>query len=108
VEIPIVQVLTTVPDADSADAIADALLAQQLAACVQVGAPIRSRYRWNGVIESASELPCTIKTTAAAADRVVDAVRTVHPYDVPEILVVPVLGGAADYLAWVAREVIVT
>jgi periplasmic divalent cation tolerance protein len=104
VETPAVQVVTTVPDEETAAAIADALLADRLAACVQVDGPVRSRYWWNGAIEESTELRCTIKTTAAAAERVVISVRELHPYDVPEILVVPVLGGDADYLEWLVRE----
>ena len=104
-ETPAVQVVTTVPDDAAADAIADALLRDRLAACVQISSPIRSRYWWQGAIEESTELRCTIKTTAAAADRVVATVRRLHPYDVPEILVTPVLDGAADYLTWVRAEV---
>jgi len=105
VETPAVQVVTTVPDEATAGAIADALLDARLAACVQVDGPIRSRYRWNGAVEESTEHRCTIKTTAAAAERVVTTVRELHPYDVPEILVVPVLDGDAAYLAWLRAEV---
>lgn len=102
---PVVQVTTTAPDEEVATRIASALLDRRLAACVQVAGPVRSRYWWVGAVEDATEWVCVAKTTAAAADLVVDAIRAVHPYDVPEILVTPVVGGNADYLAWVAGEV---
>jgi periplasmic divalent cation tolerance protein len=102
---PIVQVTTTVPTATAAAAVATALVDTGLAACVQVSGPVRSRYRWQGAVEEADEWCCVAKTTAAAAPAAVAAIRAVHPYDVPEILVTPVVGGHDAYLAWVAAEV---
>lgn len=102
---PIVQVVTTVPDEETARRITDALLQDHLAACVQVHGPIRSRYWWEGAIEDATEWLCVAKTTSAAAARATEAICAVHPYDVPEVLVTPVTGGNDAYLAWVADEV---
>lgn len=101
----LVQVTTTVPDEATANAIASALLDDRLAACVQVDGPIRSRYWWDGELEDASEWRCVAKTTAAAAERVVAAVVAVHPYDVPEVLVTPVLGAHPAYAHWVRATV---
>jgi periplasmic divalent cation tolerance protein len=101
---PVVQVTTTAPSEDVASQIASALLERRLAACVQVLGPIESRYWWDGVIESSTEWLCIAKTTFAAADRAVDAIGAVHPYDIPEITVVAVTGSDA-YLGWVVAEV---
>lgn len=102
---PIVQVTTTVPNDAVAATVASALVDAGLAACVQVSGPIRSRYRWQGAVEEAEEWTCVAKTTASAAPAAIDAIRGVHPYDVPEILVTPVVGGLASYLEWVGTEV---
>ena len=101
----VVQVTTTAPDEPTAGAIADALLDHRLAACVQVIGPIRSRYRWEGRVEDATEWLCVAKTTDGLAERAVDAICAIHPYDVPEVLVSPVTGGHGPYLDWVAAEV---
>ena len=101
----VVQVTTTAPDETVASSIAGALLDQRLAACVQVIGPIRSRYRWEGRVEDATEWLCVAKTTDAVAAQVTAAIIAVHPYDVPEVLVSPVTGGHGAYLDWVATEV---
>ena len=102
---PIVQVTTTAPSEEVADTLSAALVEGHLAACVQVTGPIRSRYRWQGDVETATEWQVVAKTTAAAADAVVARIVELHPYDMPEVLVTPVLDGADGYLAWVAGEV---
>ena len=103
-ELDAVQVSTTVPDEDVAAAISSALVDARLAACVQVLGPVHSRYWWEGAIESSVEWLCVAKTTRELAPRAVDAVRAVHPYDVPEILVTPVVGGNPDYVDWIAAS----
>lgn len=100
-----VQVTTATPSEDVADAIAAALLRRRLAACVQVVGPMRSRYWWHGSVETATEWQCVAKTTMDACTRAVDAIRAAHPYDVPEIVVTPIVDGDADYLAWILAEV---
>lgn len=97
-------VLTTLPDAASARALAAALVEQRLAACVNILAPCRSVYRWNGKLEDAEEVPLLIKTTAAAYPALETALRARHPYELPEIVAVPVAQGLPGYLAWVAAE----
>ena len=96
------QVTTTAPDEATADAIADALLDARLAACVQVDGPIRSRYWWDGAIDEATEWRCVAKTVASRAGEVVAAIVSVHPYDVPEVLVTAVVGAHDAYAAWVS------
>lgn len=99
-----VQLQFSIDDRAAADAIAGALLERRLVACVQVLGPMTSRYWWKGSIEVAEEWLCLAKTTAARADEVVAAIRDLHPYDVPELLVSPV-GGFDAYLAWIAATV---
>jgi periplasmic divalent cation tolerance protein len=101
----VVQVTTTAPTEADARRVADALLAERVAACVQVDGPITSRYRWEGAVTEATEWRCVAKTTAGAAERAVAAVVAAHPYDVPEVLVTTVDGGHQAYLDWVADEV---
>jgi len=103
-----IQVVTTVADRENADRIAMALVESRLAACVQVAGPITSTYRWQGKIETAEEWQCWAKTDRRLFAEVERAIRAIHPYDVPEILALPVLAGGADYLKWLdealARE----
>lgn len=97
-------VLCNAPDAATAEKLADHLLQSRLAACVNILAPCSSRYRWQGVIETATEVPLLIKTTAAAYPRLEAALREHHPYELPEIIAVPVDRGLPAYLQWVADE----
>lgn len=99
-------VLTNLPDEAHARALAEALVAARLAACVNILAPCRSVYRWDGKIEDATEVPLLIKTTAACYPALEAAIRERHPYELPEIVAVPVAHGLPDYLAWVAAETI--
>ena len=89
---------------EEADRIADALLGPRLAACVQVVGPVESRYWWDGSLESGTEWLCLAKTRTGLLDRVIDAVRTVHSYDTPEVIATPIVGGDPAYLAWLANE----
>lgn len=100
----ILLVLTNLPDADSAGRVARLLVEQRLAACVNVLAPCTSVYRWQGALETASELPLLIKTTRAAYPALQATLREAHPYELPEIVAIPVQEGLPDYLAWVAAE----
>jgi periplasmic divalent cation tolerance protein len=97
-------VLTNLPDEASATALAARLVEQRVAACVNVLAPCRSVYRWQGVIEEAREVPMLIKTTAARYAALEAAIRAGHPYELPEIVAVPVSVGLTGYLDWVAAE----
>jgi len=95
-------VLTNLPDADAARALAARLVEARLAACVNILAPCRSVYRWQGKVEDATEVPLLIKTTAARYAALEEAIRAAHPYELPEIIAVPLAQGLPDYLAWVA------
>lgn len=97
-------VITTLPDVASARALADTLVGGRLAACVSLQSPCRSVYRWQGQIEAAEEIPLWIKTTAERYPALEAAIRAHHPYELPEILAVPVERGLPDYLDWIARE----
>lgn len=97
-------VLTNLPDVASAEKLARALVESRAAACVNVFSACRSIYRWQGAVEAADEIPLLIKTTRAAYPRVEEVVRAQHPYDVPELIAVPITHGLPAYLDWVAKE----
>lgn len=97
-------VFTNLPDREAALKLANELVAKKLAACVNVLAECTSVYRWKGAIETAREVPVLIKTRAARYAEVEDAIRALHPYELPEIVAVPVARGGDDYLQWVAEE----
>jgi periplasmic divalent cation tolerance protein len=99
------EVTTTVSSQDLASTIASALVERHLAACVQISGPITSVYRWEATIETSTEYRLTAKTTAAVYKRLLAAVLELHPYDVPEVLAVPILDGHADYLTWLDEQV---
>lgn len=95
-------VLTNAPDMAAAQVLARSLVESRLAACVSIGPAVHSFYRWQGNIEQADEVTLTVKTVAARYGDVEAAIRAFHPYQVPEILAVPVSNGSAAYLAWIA------
>ena len=101
---PAIVVFTNVPDNATATALAQALLDERLAACVNIGAPVDSMYHWRGGIETARELPVAIKTRTALYSQVEAAIRNIHPYDTPEIIAIPMAAGDARYLAWIDAE----
>jgi periplasmic divalent cation tolerance protein len=97
-------VLTNLPDQSSAEALARHLIETRVAACVNILAPCRSVYRWQGAVEQADEVPLLIKSTAERYSDLEAAIRARHPYELPEIIAVPVSAGLPAYLAWVAAE----
>ena len=97
-------VLSTFPDIEKARQIGTALVESQLAACVNLIPAIESIYRWQGASETAQEVPVLIKTRAACYPALERAIRERHPYDVPEIIAVPVTRGLPAYLEWVESE----
>ena len=97
-------ILTNLPDGASAEALATYLVESRLAACVNIMAPCRSVYRWQAAVEQADEVPLLIKTTTERYPALEQAIRARHPYELPEIIAVPVVRGLADYLGWVAAE----
>mgnify|MGYP001043922135 FL=1 len=100
----VVLVFCNAPDAETARDIARRLVEDGVAACVNVGAPVLSIYRWKGEVESADEIPLFIKTTAARQRAVQETIARLHPYEVPEIIAVPVTEGLPAYLDWVRQE----
>jgi len=99
----VVAVLTTVTGAAQARKLARAIVAARLAACVQTF-PIHSTYWWQGKIESATERLAVAKTDEKLAPRLMRFIRKHHPYQLPEIVVVPLAGGLKEYLAWIRQE----
>jgi periplasmic divalent cation tolerance protein len=97
-------VLTTVPDPALAEVIARRLIDEHCAACVSIGAPVRSLYHWRGKTETAEEVPLTIKTTAGSYPTVERLILELHPYELPEIIALAVTGGLVPYLDWIAAE----
>lgn len=99
-----IQVLTTTGSREDADRIARSLVDERLAACVQVLGPITSTYRWQGAIEHGEEWLCLIKSHSDNYAELEQAIRRVHPYQVPEILAMPVVAGSQSYLEWLRGE----
>lgn len=97
-------VLTNLPDEATARALAALLVEKRLAACVNILASCRSVYRWQGKVGDAAEVPVLIKTTEPRYAELEAAIRAAHPYELPEIVAVPLARGLPDYLAWVAAE----
>ena len=98
-------VLCNCPDAATADRLASGLIEARLAACVNRLAPVQSVYRWDDRIETASEVPLLVKTTADGYPALQAWLVAEHPYEVPEIIALPLAGGLPAYLAWVSAEV---
>jgi periplasmic divalent cation tolerance protein len=97
-------VITNLPDRASAERLAEALIARRVAACVNVMAPCRSVYPWQGAVEHAEEHPVFVKTPADRYDALQQAIRELHPYELPEIIAVRLDAGLPEYLNWVASE----
>jgi periplasmic divalent cation tolerance protein len=100
-----VLIFTTMPDDERADALARTLVDERLSACVNVHAPMTSTYRWKGAVEREPERQLVIKTTRERVPDLETRLRALHPYEVPEFLVVAVDGGSAAYLDWVGSSV---
>lgn len=96
--------LCACPDADTAHRIADGLVEERLAACVQILPGATSVYRWQGKLERASETLLSIKTTRDRLDTLTARVVELHPYELPEVVAVEITGGLPAYLDWIARE----
>ena len=97
-------VLTNLPDRAAAEKLADALIEQRLAACVNILAPCRSVYRWKNDLQHDEEYPMLIKTTAERYGALEAAIRAGHPYELPEIIALTVERGLPAYLDWVAAQ----
>jgi periplasmic divalent cation tolerance protein len=97
-------VFTNLPDRASAERLAEALIEARVAACVNVLAPCRSVYRWKNAVQRDEEHPVLIKTTRERYPALEAAIRERHPYELPEIVAVPIERGLPAFLAWVAAE----
>ncbi len=98
-------VLVTVPNAETAEKLAEALVGERLAACVNLLPEMRSIYRWKGAVERDREQLCLIKTTRVVFERLRARVVELHPYEVPEVIALPVERGHAPYLDWLTGSV---
>lgn len=97
-------VMTNCPDQTNAETIARALVEAGLAACVNILAPCQSIYRWQGSIETANEVPLLIKTTSERYSELEALIRAGHPYQVPEIIALPITAALPAYLDWLVSE----
>jgi periplasmic divalent cation tolerance protein len=100
-----IQITTTIDSRDLAMQIAGKLVEKKIAACVQVSGPITSIYEWKAKIENAEEWYCVIKTRKNLYQKVEEAIKAIHPYEVPEIIALPILEGNKDYLDWITQVV---
>ena len=99
-----VLILTTAPTQEEAARIAEALVTEKLAACVQTS-PIESWYRWDGKVERAAEVRLHIKTSEERATEVEQRIAAMHSYELPELVRISIAGGSAAYLGWIAQSV---
>ena len=97
-------VLVTAPDEATAERITRTVVEERLAACGNIVPRIRSIYRWDDAVQQEDEVLVILKTEGARAEALRERVVALHPYDIPEVLVLPILGGHAPYLEWVARS----
>jgi periplasmic divalent cation tolerance protein len=97
-------VFSTAPNDEVAEALAEFLVAERLAACVNLVDGIRSIYRWQGEVHRDSEVLLIVKSSRDLLEPLVETLQNRHPYDCPEIVAVPIVGGSGDYLAWMASS----
>lgn len=98
-----IQVLTTLENRDDAEKIARALVEKRIAACVQIMGPLTSFFQWQGKLDSAEEYLCVIKSRSDLFQEMETIIKSMHPYEVPEILATPITKGNKDYLSWLAE-----
>jgi periplasmic divalent cation tolerance protein len=99
-----IQVTTTTETKEQAQTIAQHLVETKLAACVQIVGPIASIYHWKGKVENAQEWLCLIKTKDGLYNKMETAIKSLHPYETPEIIAVPIVKGSKEYLNWLDDE----
>ena len=100
----VVLILTTVPDDDRGETLAQTLVTERLAACVNVLGPMTSTYRWQGAVERESERQLVVKTTRDRVEAVRQRIAQLHSYELPELIVLDVVDGSLGYLDWVKAE----
>ena len=99
-----IQVYTAIDSKEAAQKIALAIVSQRLAACCWVSGPITSTYWWEDKVEQAEEWVCTMKTRKALFNKLEQAIKAAHTYDVPEIVATPIVAGNQSYLEWIEHE----
>jgi periplasmic divalent cation tolerance protein len=99
------QITTTTGKRQDAEQIASELVSRRLAGCVQVSGPVISTFRWQGKVETAEEWVCTVKTTSAQLEAIRNLLDEIHPYDVPELIAIPIVDGSEEYLNWLREQV---
>ena len=99
-----IQVVTTTDKREDAERIARTLVEMRLAACVQLVGPVISTYRWKGRIETAEEWQCWAKTEEGFYEDIEKTIKSIHPYELPEIIALPILRGSSEYLTWLHNE----
>jgi periplasmic divalent cation tolerance protein len=99
------QVTTTLPDQANAERLASVVVEERLAACAQVLGPVSSTYHWQGAVQRATEWYCHLKTTGARFPALQARIGELHPYEVPEIIALPILDGHPEYLRWIEQTV---
>ena len=97
-------VFITIDSPENAQKLAEKLLTERKAACVNIIPGVESHYWWQGKIEKTDELMLVVKTRAALLDELIKLVKENHPYTVPEIISLPIIGGNEDYLKWIEKE----
>ncbi|MDP8233239.1 MAG: divalent-cation tolerance protein CutA [Candidatus Saelkia tenebricola] len=100
-----IQIITSTDSKENAEKIAEDLIQEKLAACTQVLGPVKSSYWWEGNVENANEWICIIKSKKALYNKIEKAIKKIHPYQMPEIMALPVVEGNSDYLKWLDSEV---
>ncbi len=100
-ETKMVMIISSFPSKETAKEVAGKLVKNKLAACVQITSPVTSIYEWEGKINEDEEVLLFIKTSSASKERTIEFIKKDHPYDVPEIIVLPVVGGFDKYIEWV-------
>ncbi|MGD8925297.1 MAG: divalent-cation tolerance protein CutA [Thioalkalispiraceae bacterium] len=97
--------MTTLPDEDQARDIAEMLVTEKLAACINILPMMTSIYEWEGKVEQGEEHLLLIKTDQHSIEAIQNVILDVHPYELPEIVVVPIVGGYEPYLKWISESV---
>jgi periplasmic divalent cation tolerance protein len=99
-----VQIFTTTEKKEDAEKIARNLVEKRVAGCVQIVGPVRSNYWWKGNLETAEEWLCLIKSKGELYAQIEGAIKELHPYEIPEIIALPIVAGSKDYLEWLKNE----
>ncbi|MDD3844895.1 MAG: divalent-cation tolerance protein CutA [Syntrophorhabdaceae bacterium] len=100
----IIQIVTTIDNREAAERLGRHLIDERLVACCQILGPIRSIYRWKGNVEETDEWCCVMKTRPSLYRQAEEAIRNLHPYEVPEIIAMTVNNALPDYARWVEAE----